>query len=238
MSETDPNDDIPLAAEYVLGLLDAPSRTRAEERLRSDGAFRMEVEAWERRFAPLTDEVAPRDPPAEVWDRIARSLEHPGNVVSLRVRPSLWNRAGLWRATTAASLAAAAVLAIFAVRPSPAPPVSTGARLLAATLAAPDGKVFYVATLDASRSAVVVTPVAAADAGDRAPELWLIAAGGKPRPVGLLAGHGPQLLPVAATLRPAETAKAVLAVSLEPLGGSPTGVPTGPVIASGVIASL
>jgi anti-sigma-K factor RskA len=85
---------------------------------------------------------------------------------------------------------------------------------------------------------VIVTPVGATNAGDRATELWLIAAGGKPRPVGLLAGHGPQLLPVSASLRSAEAAKAVLAVSLEPPGGSPTGAPTGPVIASGVIASL
>jgi anti-sigma-K factor RskA len=32
--------------------------------------------------------------------------------------------------------------------------------------------------------------------------------------------------------------EAVLAVSLEPLGGSPTGQPTGPVIANGKLASL
>jgi anti-sigma-K factor RskA len=32
--------------------------------------------------------------------------------------------------------------------------------------------------------------------------------------------------------------EAVLAVSLEPLGGSPTGQPTGPVIANGKLAEL
>jgi anti-sigma-K factor RskA len=34
------------------------------------------------------------------------------------------------------------------------------------------------------------------------------------------------------------TVDSVLAVTLEPLGGSPTGLPTGPVIANGKLASL
>ena len=71
----------------------------------------------------------------------------------------------------------------------------------------------------------------------RVPELWLIPADGKPRPVGLL--HADQT--VTLTLPPdlAVFAKnnAVLAVSLEPPGGSPTGQPTGPVIATGKLTT-
>lgn len=58
-------------------------------------------------------------------------------------------------------------------------------------------------------------------------ELWAIA-GGPPRPIGVLPrGHG--LIIPAGSLSPG----VVLAVSLEPRGGSPTGLPTGPVLSQG-----
>ena len=69
------------------------------------------------------------------------------------------------------------------------------------------------------------------------PELWLIPAGGKPHPLGLLrADHTVIIIPH--DLVPHTTRNAVLAVSLEPQGGSPTGQPTGPVIATGKLTLL
>lgn len=77
------------------------------------------------------------------------------------------------------------------------------------------------------------TPVAFE--ADRAPELWLIPAGGKPISAGMIALDHPTTL----TLEPMLAAKlgptAALAVSVEPLGGSPIGQPTGAVIAKGAI---
>ncbi|WP_184060625.1 anti-sigma factor domain-containing protein, partial [Sphingomonas aerophila] len=68
----------------------------------------------------------------------------------------------------------------------------------------------------------------------RVAELWRIGADGVPRSLGLLAtGQATQL-----SLRPrtgpglGET----LAISIEPSGGSPTGAPTGPVVATGVLS--
>ena len=57
-------------------------------------------------------------------------------------------------------------------------------------------------------------------------ELWAIA-GGQPRPLGLLAAEPGRPLTVEASLLPA--AGDTLAVSIEPAGGSPSGLPTGPV---------
>jgi anti-sigma-K factor RskA len=63
-------------------------------------------------------------------------------------------------------------------------------------------------------------------------ELWVIA-GGKPVSVGVMPRSGeltlswPKDVPFAENL--------VLAVSMEPAGGSPTGSPTGPVLATGEI---
>jgi anti-sigma-K factor RskA len=67
--------------------------------------------------------------------------------------------------------------------------------------------------------------------GDRAFELWAIA-GGPPRPLGLLRPAGGERLVLAAGTVPRD---GVLAVSLEPAGGSPTGLPTGPVLYQGKI---
>ena len=80
------------------------------------------------------------------------------------------------------------------------------------------------------RLASVVSGVAA---GPRAVELWVIPADGHPRSLGLLSQARPgwRAAPAQAAhaLRPGVT----LAVSLEPVGGSPTGLPTGPVILTG-----
>jgi anti-sigma-K factor RskA len=220
------------AAEYVLGLLDGPARAAAAERVRADPAFRAEVEAWERRLAPLLDQVAPAEPPADVWRRIAAATQPGANVIALPPRVRLWNRVGPWRAATAASLAAAAAcLAIVVLRPTPAPaPVG---RVLAATLSTSAGEPLFVATVEPSRAGVAIVPVGDIEGQGRFPELWIIPAGGRPKPVGMI-GDGRPLSLALAGAKPGD----VFAVSLEPRGGSSTGAPTGPVVATGPLRDL
>ena len=62
-------------------------------------------------------------------------------------------------------------------------------------------------------------------------ELWVIA-GGKPSPLGLLTPEPGHALMVQASLVPPG---GVLAISVEPSGGSPTGLPTGPVPYKGAV---
>ena len=70
------------------------------------------------------------------------------------------------------------------------------------------------------------------------PELWLIPADGKPRALGLLADDRGVTIAIHTALMAHIVRDAVLAVSLEPPGGSPTGQPTGPVIATGKLTTL
>ena len=74
----------------------------------------------------------------------------------------------------------------------------------------------------------------------RAMELWLILPGPNQRPqsLGLIQPGQPIRLTIPPELAGQLTPDAALAVSLEPPGGSPTGQPTGPVIASGKLTSL
>jgi anti-sigma-K factor RskA len=77
MSEKLTDDDLsPLAAEYVLGTLEADERTRASVLLDVDPKFRDTVRVWERRLGELHLMVEPVVPEPRIWDRIRRKLGH------------------------------------------------------------------------------------------------------------------------------------------------------------------
>ncbi len=241
MTDHDPSfegeDQDRLAAEYVLGVLDGEARMRAAKRLAHDPTFRAQVEAWERRLAPLIEEVEPIEPTAGLWERLASSIALASNVTPLKVRPRVWNRIETWRVATGALAAAAASLAIVvAVRPPPPTRVEPTPAAFTSTLATPGGRVLFVALIDPSRARVTVISVGRTESSGRSPELWIVSQGGKPKPVGLLDINRPRAMTAAALLD--ADRHAVLAVSLEPVGGSPTGAPTGPVIATGALTAL
>jgi anti-sigma-K factor RskA len=222
-----PEDEL-TAAEYALGVLAGTERAAAERRIERDQAFANLVEAWEERLAPLAEEIATVAPPPHVWDRIAGALPDR--------RPQgggLWQNLVFWRGLTLATgvLAALCIGAlIYLGTLTQRPPL----------IAAIDGggHHHFVATVDAKRGTIAVVPAAfSADAG-RVPELWLIPSDSKPRPLGILRADRTVTITLPAELSPLTESNAVLAVSLEPPGGSPTGQPTGPVIATGKLTDL
>lgn len=221
-----PSDDL-LAAEYVLGVQGADERQTLTRRIARDSVFASLVAAWEARLTPWANDIAPVTPPHDVWNRIVSMLP------AQRDTASWWNNLSLWRlfAFGSGGLAVASLVALFIVvsRPVQAP-----------LIAAIDGggHHHFVATLDAGRGSIAVVPAAYTADATRVPELWLIPADGKPRSLGLLRADRPVTLAIPATLAGLATPQAVLAVSLEPSGGSPTGLPTGPVIAQGKLANL
>ena len=224
----DPPDDDTLAAEYVLGVLSAAERASLERRLTREAGFASLVAAWERRLLPWTAEIAPVQPPHEVWNRISAALP-----AQRAEKPGLWQSLALWRwmtlATGALAAACLAALVVFVSQPTQAP-------LIAAIQA--NGQSHFVATIDPGRNSVSVLPAAFAADASRVPELWLIAPGDRPRSLGLLRADTTVTLPIPEHLRPHATRQSTLAVSLEPPGGSPSGAPTGPVIATGRLTSL
>ncbi len=231
--DAEPGEDIDaLAAEYALGVLDEAEHRTAAHRVTADPAFARDVEGWQARLADMVEEVAAEPAPADVWREIARRLERQqgGEVVVLQLK----RRLAVWRATSAAAGALAAGLALALVWPHPQP---IAAPMLTARLSGtPKGPTVFVALYDPSRHAIVLTPAAVTAAADRSPELWLIPTGGKPLPLGVATfGSSVQLI---STGQAGGLANGVLAVSVEPKGGSPTGQPTGPVIATGHLAQL
>jgi anti-sigma-K factor RskA len=223
-------------AEYALGVLDADARAAVEREMAQSDAAAAAVALWRRRLMPLAAEIADREPPPHLWQRIRAEL---GFDAPLRAeRPAgLWENVRLWHwlSLAAGAVAAACIVALFLVVRRPATP---SLPYMASTLAQKSGNVGWTATMDIINARIIIVPAAPQSlVAGRAPELWLIAKGGKPIAIGMISTTTPITLPLGPALLPRVGPTAVLAVSVEPPGGSPTGQPTGPVIATGAIAS-
>jgi anti-sigma-K factor RskA len=113
--------------------------------------------------------------------------------------------------------------------------------MLAATLTDADGRPLLAATWDPLRGAVVLTPAAQDDqqpAADKVAELWVIEGERPPRSLGVIELDGPNAHAISSQVISGLQPDAVLAISIEPSGGSPTGLPTGPVIATGKLRAI
>lgn len=226
-----------LAMDFALGALDRDELRAAQLRLARDPGFRAEVEGWQAMLAPLTDEVAAVAPPPLLWDRLAAEIT-PAVTASRVAQPaqsSLWSSVGLWRGLTFGSAALAGVAALLLVARPAGAPVQ---QLLVATLASPAGNAMLTATYDAERGAVILTPAGKNDAAGRTPELWVIEGDNPPRSLGTIEIGSPERHVIPADRLKGLKAGSTLAISLEPKGGSPTGAPTGPIVATGKLTGI
>lgn len=222
--EMDPPEDM-MAAELALGVLEGEERAAALRRVLADPAFAKDVEAWRDHFAVLFVQWPEEPAPPGLLGRIEQSIEPRSN-------------AGYWPAATALfGLVAASLLLVVVLRPPVAPPSpAPTAPVLVATLdSAERGSALSAIYYPASGELRI--PAAAAPATGRSAELWMIGADGVPHSMGLLHATDGTVIRVAPADRAKLTPGLKLAVSSEPLGGSPSGLPTGPIVASGALIS-
>jgi anti-sigma-K factor RskA len=248
MNYADPELRDRLAAEYALGTLSGLVRRRFERLLSGDRDLRNLVQDWEMRLNLLAESVPAVEPPAHVWDEIARRIApapapapvREGALVREGWLDRLWGSLGFWRGATALATAAAAALVFYVaiLRPSvvASPPTHV------AVLLDKDQRPMMTADLDIADGRLVLrlnlTPPR--DFTTNVLEVWLISPDGTRRSLGILPSERPGT--TMALLLPHDTAealaKAALAVSLEPRGGSTTGQPSGPVLFTGGLMSV
>lgn len=230
-----------LAAEYALGTLRGPARTRVERLLETDAALRAEVEGWHARFAPLAGAVKPVEPPARVWLAVERLIAPPRPApvpAALPARrPGLWQNLGFWRGFGLAAAAAATALVAVMVWPAPTPLPFQPTHV--AILADDAKQPVLLVRADAALAEVSVEPLRRGPApAGKAFELWLLRANNQPPlSLGLVQGTGPQLIALDRFAAESVRSATGAAISLEPQGGSPSGAPTGPVLFVGAIVT-
>jgi anti-sigma-K factor RskA len=203
-----------LASEYVLGTLRGRARKRFERWLVSPQVKAMVI-AWEDRLAGLEPPMEKVTPPAAVWRGIEGRL-------SLRS-----GRGAMRWLAVAASVLLVSVLGVLMMRDPPQPTLAATSR---ASIAAEQTIYWQVELLGQNEELQVRVEAEHALAAGQALELWILPAQGNPVSLGLLPTQGEQRRALTATQRAALAGAKQLAVSLEPSGGSPTGLPTGPVL--------
>nr|WP_315446178.1 anti-sigma factor [uncultured Pseudomonas sp.] len=213
-----------LAADYAIGLMSTAARRRFEQLLLDDAALRAEVAQWQETLASLTESLPEQPVPDRVWYGITARIEP--QVLHVPEKRPFWN----WLRLTAA--AASIVVLVFLGSLYDRDDARYRATLLSAN-AQPALKV------EAHADYLQVEPLilAAVDA-DRSLELWAIPADGKPISLGVIPAGGKGKIELSEAQKVLIDKPIALAVSLEPKGGSPTGLPTGAVLYQGALAAL
>ena len=216
-----------LAAEYALGTLRGAARERFKRWLKEDGALARAAAEWEGRLAPMAEGVAPVAPPSRLWKSISRELD-------ARLEAPRRSAAGFWRGLAlVASGAFAAVLVMAVLAPGWLRPAAQASYVALLSDPKTQRPVLYVSVPRRGSELRVRTLDPAIRVSDASLELWALPSGGKPKSLGLVPAASEGTMRLAAPADASLGNVPVLAVSLEPKGGSPTGLPTGPVLYSG-----
>lgn len=220
----DPDDPDLRAAEYVLGTLDPEDREAVVREAARDPAARARIRAWERRLAPLAEMVPAETPPLGLRAAVLRALPASGRGADVHQLDMLRARLRRWRMIAGGAGLLAAGLALFvAVGPSLRPQDGRYLAVVQGGGALPA----LIVRVDTRTGIAEVRPIQAETPANRSLELWYVGAQG-PKPLGLISADRSRVqLPAGAP------PDGVIAVSVEPPGGSPTGQPTGPVVYTG-----
>ncbi len=225
---TEGGDDL-LAAEFVLGGLPVAAQAELARRVERDAAFARLVAEWEERLAPIAEGFVPADLPPAV--KRALDLRLFGQAP---VRQGLWSSLAFWRGLAGAATAAL-LIAVTLPQTRPALP----SERLAASLTAEGSSVTYLVLYDSATGSVSLAHMSGDPVEGRDFQLWIARGAEAPISLGVIPAAVSTRVPVTSEqIRALMTSAAHMAISLEPLGGSPTGQPTGPVLAVGDLLDI
>jgi anti-sigma-K factor RskA len=222
-----------LAAEYALGTLRGRARARFEAIARADEEVAAVLHQWEAAFAPFADAIPGVEPPARVWSRIEERIAAPA------ARAGAWSSLGFWRSFGLLAGGVATVLVAAFISLSGGAPRGDPAMLAILSSPAPANEARMVISMHAPDVMRVQNyrPWKSVEDEGKGLELWAIPKEGAPRSLGMVPNaSGDMMLRIRIDDERLQGA-AMLALSAEPKGGSPTHQPTGRVLCSGAVAA-
>ena len=220
------------------------------------GSVEPRPEVWDRIKAatgvaePQAPLLLPESPPPAAIEAVAPAAAvDTSNVVRLSARARRWRNIATF--TTAIAAALVAMIAVQAYRPEllpdglrpkprvqvvevKTPSVPAASAQYVALLQKDSGSPAFILTVDGTTRNFTVRRVGATPEPGKSYELWLVSDKlQRPRSLGVIGGNDFTIRPVLSAYDPDTVNKATYAVTLEPEGGSPTGVATGPIVFTG-----
>ncbi|MDO6462918.1 anti-sigma factor [Pseudoalteromonas carrageenovora] len=205
-----------LAGQYVLGTLRGLARKRFQRLLLTSNKAREATSMWEQNLNNLASAITPKIPNDEVWVQIMQRIENKpqSSKTVVHTKPSIW------RTWSFVATAACIILAFLVIQPT----TSVKQTEQIALVQNQDKQSLWFIDVNAQGLAIKASSQLVAQT-NKDYELWMILKGqDTPISLGLLPKQGDKLLLKDKRFKASDIA--LLAVSLEPIGGSPNGLPT------------
>lgn len=211
-----------LAAQYVLGTLRGPARTRFERLCRQIPQATQALHRWEDRLVGLSKDIEPVKPPTYVWQKVQARLGHTRDEESRGFISNLlsWLRRPELVLASVAVVALSLSLVTYVTRQD----VTTIATFAEST--GQPSELWRVEAANDREELIVTRATTQAIDATKDYELWALPdSGAAPISLGLMPKSGKRSLSLSEKQRLALAGASKIAISLESLGGSTTGAP-------------
>ncbi|MDO3442904.1 anti-sigma factor [Agrobacterium sp. V1] len=227
--------DIPaIADEYVLGLMEAADVDEVEVAMERDAELRAAIAASRERFLPLDMSVAPATVTEQLWQRIEAALPvQDQTAVMPLISNANDNRRNGWRMAAISAIAATFLLAIGLAYSL----TRTVEPLVVAVLINDAGEVQAVVEDFGNEQATIRMLADFNIPGNKTIQVWTLPSRDR-GPVSLGLIDGVRSARLAVPQLPTPRGDQLYEITLEDAGGSPTGRPTGPILAKGLAKLL
>jgi anti-sigma-K factor RskA len=240
MRYDDPKTRDALAAEYALGSLKGAARKRFETLANKRNDWQLAAKWWLARLHLLADMLPAITPRKQVWQAIERRLF--GSKASVSRWANWWPGLALGSSGIAAALALFIVTSEPQIREVPVEVAAKEAPAPVALLADAEHKAAWMLTLAKDNKGQpelrMATMSGVKPRDDKSYELWILPPDkSAPISVGLMPQQGKHHRVVSEKVA-SLLLEGGLAVTLEPVGGAPNGIATGPVLYQGQLTQI
>ncbi|CAM3754038.1 MULTISPECIES: anti-sigma factor [Pseudoalteromonas] len=211
-----------LAAEYVLGTLKGPARKRFQRLMLTSNRVREATWMWEQHLNNLASSIKSEPPSDAVWQIISQRIDAKPSIEKVVPESNVIKpKASIWQAWSLIATAASIVLALIIWQPQA--PLQQQTQQIALFKDASEQPLWFI-DIDEQNLSIKASDKLIART-DKDYELWMILKGqDTPISLGLLPKSGVKSLLKDSRFNAQDIA--LLAISLEPIGGSPNGLPT------------